>query len=130
MSDVHQNTEIIEAMRHLATLIREQLDITSFQPLADRVLVIPLKEDDVHKVGSLFVPGGGRNEGSKRAQVVAASPGYTNSRGVTITPDFEVGDVVVVGAYVGEPIEEQDVEFRMVKFGDILAVLPGEGDSA
>lgn len=129
MNDVpHQNVRVLEAMRELANALQETTNVFShYSPLRDRVLVLPLKQDDFHQVGSLVVPGGGRNQATQIVRVVSIGPGYQTRKGVMITPDVEPGDVVLVGRNLGEVIENGDIEYRLVKSGDILGIIiPGD----
>lgn len=123
MTEAYQNTELLAAMRELARLLRESDDVARYVPIRDRVLVLPLKEDDIHKVGSLYAVGGGRNETHAFARVVAVGPGVRNKAGKVVPPEVEVGQTVVAGSYVGEVLEIKDVEYRLVKAGDILAII-------
>lgn len=95
--------------------------IGQYAPARDRVLLFPLRHDDVHKQGSLYVPS---QDDYWRALVVAVGPGTLLPKtGVRVPPGFESGDVVVVGSWVGEPLTVDGVDFRWAKAGDVLAVL-------
>lgn len=127
MSDaLGQHEELLEANRALANLIANTVDLSDWTPARDRVLVLPLKEDDLHKsAAGLWVPGDGRKEAGRYAHVVAVGPGRRRRDGSVVEPDVTVGQLVMVGRMVGEVVEERDVEYRLVKSGDILAVLGG-----
>ena len=56
--------------------------------------------------------------------MIASGPGRRGKSGNVVPTDAHPGDVVIVGNAVGELLEDQDVEYRLVKADDILAVLP------
>lgn len=68
-----------------------------FQPLYDRVLVKPFKEEE--KVGSIIIPEGskGSKPGHQRhATVLAVGPGAPTDSGERLPMDVKVGDEVVI----------------------------------
>lgn len=117
--------EIRTLRRDLAAALREHTSVTDYVPLADRALVLPLKEgEEIERRGSLYVPAKGKEARHARALVVAVGPGkYAKRTGRRVPPDFGPGDVVIVGNWIGERVEDLDDEYRLVRIGDVLAVL-------
>lgn len=63
-----------------------------------------------------------------RAEVIAVGHGFYSSEGVFIKPYVQVGDFVFFGGlnYSGEKIEEDGVEYRMLREIDILMKEKGD----
>jgi len=57
-----------------------------------------------------------------RAKVVAVGSGFRSVEGAWIAPDVKVGDIVYFGGlnYTGTVIEEDGVEYRLLREIDIL----------
>jgi len=109
------------AARTLANAIREETDITNYKPIRDRVLVKIIPEPEHERKSGIWVP---EDEKKWKAMVVAHGPGQMTDKG-RIPPDVNSGDVVVIGAYIGERIDIEGIEFRMIKASDIMAVILG-----
>jgi chaperonin GroES len=57
-----------------------------------------------------------------RSEVVAVGPGFWSDEGEWINPDVKAGDIVYYGGinYSGLAVEEDGVEYRMLREVDIL----------
>jgi chaperonin GroES len=93
----------------------------SVKPLADRVVVLPLDEDEQMR-GSLYIPDTAK-EKPQSGKIVAVGAGKLSDEGVRIEPDVEVGQTVLYGKYSGTEVTVEDEEYLILRESDILAVL-------
>lgn len=112
-----------EASDNLFRILREETEVDLYQPIRDRVLIMPMAEPDHQRGSGLWVP---EEEKKWRAMVMAVGPGVQTKDGRYSKPDVDPGDVVMVGAYIGEHLELDGIEFRLVRAGDILGVFVDE----
>ncbi len=92
----------------------------AIKPLGDRVLV-ELIEEEVSKVGSLYVPDTAK-EKPQRGKVVAAGDGRFDGKDL-VPMRVKVGDKVLFGKYSGMELKYEDKEYLILSEHDILAVL-------
>lgn len=88
-------------------------------PLADRVVVKPLEEQEVKK-GGIIIPDTAK-EKPQEGKVIAVGPGKLADSGERIQPEVKKGDRVLYGKYAGTEITIEGEEYLIVKEGDILA---------
>ena len=93
---------------------------TSLVPLADRIVITPLKQDEVTASG-LVIPDTVK-EKPQQGEVVAVGPGRVE-KGTRVPMDLKVGDKVLYGKYSGTNITLDGEEVVIVKASDILARL-------
>ena len=91
------------------------------QPLADRVVVSPLEEEEEMR-GGLYIPDTAK-EKPQSGKIVAVGPGKPSEEGVRIDPDVEVGQTVLYGKYSGTEVTVEGEEYLILRESDILAVL-------
>jgi chaperonin GroES len=91
------------------------------KPLADRVVVLPLDEDEQMR-GSLYIPDTAK-EKPQSGKIVAVGEGKLSDEGVRIQPDVEVGQTVLYGKYSGTEVTVEGEEYLILRESDILAVL-------
>ena len=91
------------------------------QPLADRVVVSPLEEEEEMR-GGLYIPDTAK-EKPQSGKIVAVGPGKLSEEGVRIDPDVEVGQTVLYGKYSGTEVTVEGQEYLILRESDILAVL-------
>jgi len=91
------------------------------KPLADRVVVLPL-DDDEQMRGSLYIPDTAK-EKPQSGKIVAVGEGKLSDEGVRIAPDVEVGQTVLYGKYSGTEVTVEGEEYLILRESDILAVL-------
>ena len=94
---------------------------TSIQPLADRVVVKPLEENEQMR-GGLYIPDTAK-EKPQQGEVVAVGPGKLSDQGERLTPDVEVGNKVLYGKYSGTEVNVEENEYLILRESDILAIL-------
>ncbi|MBT3345100.1 MAG: co-chaperone GroES [Gemmatimonadetes bacterium] len=94
---------------------------SKIQPLADRVLVKRLDEDEEQSVGGIIIPDTAK-EKPQEAKVVAVGPGRTED-GKRIALDVKKGDTVLIGKYSGTEVKLDGEEHLILREEEILAVI-------
>jgi chaperonin GroES len=89
------------------------------QPLADRIVVKPVKKEEMTK-GGIFIPDTAK-EKPQEGEVVAVGPGRITDDGKRIPMDLKVGDHVIYAKYGGSEIKIDDIEMIILRESDILA---------
>ena len=90
------------------------------QPLADRVVVLPLEETEEMK-GGLYIPDTAK-EKPQQGEIVAAGPGRFE-KGERIPMELEVGQRVLYGKYSGMEVTLEDEQYLIIKESDVLAII-------
>jgi chaperonin GroES len=91
------------------------------EPLADRVVVLPL-EDEEQMRGGLYIPDTAK-EKPQSGKIVAVGPGKLSEEGVRIEPDVKVGQTVLYGKYSGTEVTVESEDYLILRESDILAIL-------
>jgi chaperonin GroES len=94
---------------------------TKLVPLADRVVITPLKQDEVTASG-LVIPDTVK-EKPQQGEVVAVGPGRTDDDGKRIALEVSVGDRILYAKYTGTEIKLDNNEYIVLNEKDILAKL-------
>ena len=94
---------------------------TSVKPLSDRVVVLPLDEDEQMR-GGLYIPDTAK-ENPHSGKIVAVGPGKLSEEGVRIEPDVEVGQTILYGKYSGTEVTVEGEDYLILRESDILAIL-------
>jgi chaperonin GroES len=94
---------------------------TRLVPLADRIVITPLKQDEVTASG-LVIPDTAK-EKPQQGEVVAVGPGRLDDNGKRIPIDVSVGDRILYAKYTGTDIKLDGDEFIVLNDKDILAKL-------
>jgi chaperonin GroES len=89
------------------------------QPLADRIVVKPVKKEEMTK-GGILIPDTAK-EKPQEGEVVAVGPGRMTDDGKRIAMDLKVGDKVIYAKYGGSEIKIDDIEMIILRESDILA---------
>lgn len=92
----------------------------AIKPIGDRILV-ELLEEDIAKVGSLFVPDTAK-EKPQRGKVVATGDGRYDGKDL-IPMRVKTGDKVLFGKYAGTELKYEDKEYLILNEHDVLAVI-------
>jgi chaperonin GroES len=93
------------------------------QPMGDRLVVKPMQSEEKTKSG-IYLPDTAK-EKPQEGKVIAVGPGRMTEDGKTrITPDVEVGDIVIYTKYGGSEIKLDGEEFIIMRESDILAKKP------
>jgi chaperonin GroES len=91
------------------------------QPLADRVLVEPLDEDEQVK-GGIIIPDSAK-EKPQQGKVVALGTGKLDEDGKKIPFNVKKGDTVLMPKYGGTEIKLNGKEYQITREEDILGIV-------
>ncbi|SEP71411.1 chaperonin GroES [Lachnospiraceae bacterium RM5] len=89
-------------------------------PLNDRVVLKQLVAEETTKSG-IVLPGQAK-EMPQQAEVVAVGPGGVVD-GKEVKMEVKVGDKVIYSKYSGTEVKIEDVDYIIVRQGDILAIV-------
>ena len=98
---------------------------TIIKPLADRVLVQPLSDEEREKTTKLgiVIPDTVEKEKSERGKVIAVGPGKMTDQGKIIPLSVKKGQIVIFSKYGPDEIKVGNKEYYIIKEENILAVL-------
>ena len=99
------------------------MDVASFRPLHDRVLVKRVKEEEKTR-GGIIIPDTAQ-EKPQEGEVVAVGPGARDEDGERIELDVKVGDRILFGKWSGTEVKIDGVEYLIMKESDIMGVIEG-----
>lgn len=91
------------------------------KPLADRVVVKPLEEEETTK-GGIVLPDTAK-EKPQKGEVVAVGPGKLGEDGKPIPMEVKVGDKIIFAKYGGTEVKYDGEEYLIMRESDILAVV-------
>jgi len=91
------------------------------QPLADRVLVEPIKESEVNK-GGIIIPDTAK-EKPQQGTVIAVGTGKIDDKGDKIPFNVKKGDKVLMPKYGGTEIKIDGKEYQIMREEDILGII-------
>ena len=94
---------------------------SKIQPLADRILVKRLDDEEEQKVGGIIIPDTAK-EKPQEAEVVSVGPGRFED-GKRVALEIKKGDKVLIGKYSGTEVKLDGEEHLILREEDILAVL-------
>ena len=94
---------------------------TKLSPLADRIVITPLKQDEVTASG-LVIPDTVK-EKPQQGEVVAVGPGRLDDNGKRVPIDVSVGDRILYAKYTGTEIKLDGDDYIVLNDKDILAKL-------
>ncbi len=95
----------------------------NLKPLADRLVVEPLEQEDV-TAGGIFLPETAK-EKPQQGKVVAAGPGRVDDDGKRVHMEVKVGDRFLYAKYSGTEIKLDGKKVLILRETDILAVVEG-----
>jgi len=93
----------------------------NIKPLADRVVVKPLEQEE-SKVGSIYIPETAK-EKPQEGKVVAVGPGAAADSGKKTPLEVKVGDRVLYGKYSGTEVTVSGEDYLIMRESDILAII-------
>ena len=93
----------------------------NIKPLADRVLVKRLEEEEEQKIGGIIIPDTAK-EKPQEAEIVAVGPGKIED-GKRVELEVKVGDKVLIGKYSGTEVKLDGEEYLIMREDDILAIV-------
>ena len=86
------------------------------KPLGDRVLIKPVKEEEVTKSG-IVIPDTADKEKKAEGEIIAIGEG-DKVKALKLT----VGDTVMYGKYGGDEVEIEGEELKILSHDDVLGV--------
>jgi chaperonin GroES len=92
-----------------------------FQPIGDRVLVEPEKENE-QKKGGIIIPDSAK-EKPQQGKIIAIGTGGRDDSGKLIPFRVKVGDTVLMPKYGGTEFKMDGKDYQIVREDDILGVL-------
>ena len=92
---------------------------TRLQPLDDRIVVKPIKREEVTK-GGIILPDTAK-EKPQEGEVIAVGPGKLTEDGNRIEMDLKKGDKVMYAKFSGTEIKLDDEELLIMRESDVLA---------
>lgn len=95
--------------------------VVKLKPLADRVLVKPIDEEEVTK-GGIILPDTAK-EKPQRGKVVAVGPGRLDDEGKRVPIEVKTGDKVLYDKYAGTEVKLDDEEYLILRESNIVAKL-------
>src|SRR2546421_6554562 len=87
------------------------------RPLDDRVVVEPLEAEE-KTTGGILLPDTAKQK-PQQGKVVAVGPGRLSDKGDRVALGVKVGDTVLFGKYSGSDVEVNNVEYKILREGDI-----------
>jgi len=93
----------------------------NLKPLADRLVVKPLEEEEVTPSG-IVLPETAK-EKPQKGEVLAVGPGARNDDGERVAMDVSVGDKVLFAKYGGTEIKVDGDKLLILRESDILAII-------
>ncbi len=91
------------------------------KPLADRVLVKRIEQEEVRK-GGIIIPDTAK-EKPQKGEVIAVGPGRLDENGKRVPPEVKIGDKVIFSKYAGTEVKIDGEEYLIMREDDILAIL-------
>ena len=92
------------------------------KPLADHILIEPIKEEEKTKTG-ILLPETAEKERPEQGKVIACGPGKKDKTGKFIPLEVKKGDKVLFTKYGPNEIKVDEKEYLIAKEEDILAIL-------
>ena len=91
------------------------------KPLGERVLVEPIKEDEVAK-GGIIIPDSAK-EKPQEGKIIAVGTGKIDDNGKLLPFNVKKGDIVLMPKYGGTEVKIDGKEYQIMREDDILAVI-------
>ena len=92
------------------------------KPLADYVLIEPIKEEEKTKAG-ILLPETAEKEKPEKGKVVAVGPGRRDEKGNLIPMSVKPGQTILFKKYGPDEIKVEGKEYLICKEEDILAII-------
>ena len=89
------------------------------KPLADRVVVKPIEQQEMKK-GGIIIPDTAK-EKPMEGEIVEVGPGRMEE-GKRVAPEVKKGDRILYGKYSGTEVTVDGVEYLIMRESDIFAV--------
>lgn len=93
----------------------------NFQPLADRLLVRRIEEQETVR-GGIIIPDTAK-EKPQEGEVVAIGPGRMTEEGKRMALELKKGDRILLGKYSGTDVKIDGTEYVILREEEVLGVL-------
>jgi chaperonin GroES len=93
----------------------------NLKPLADRLVVEPLEQEEV-TAGGIILPETAK-EKPQQGKVMAAGPGRTDEDGKRVAMEVKVGDTVLYAKYSGTEVKMSGKKMLILRESDVLAIV-------
>jgi len=93
------------------------------RPLADRVVVKRIEEEEVKK-GGIIIPDTAK-EKPQKGEIIAVGPGRLDEKGNRVPVEVKVGDKVLFSKYGGTEVKLGDEEYLVMREDGILCIVEG-----
>ncbi len=93
----------------------------NLKPLADRVVIKRIEEEEVKK-GGIIIPDTAK-EKPQKGEVIAVGPGRLDEQGKRMPMEVKVGDKVLFSKYAGTEVKIGDEEYLVMREDDILCII-------
>ncbi len=99
--------------------------VVNIRPLADRVLVEPIGDEEREKTTKLgiVIPDTVEREKSERGKIIAVGQGKMTDQGKLIPLAVKKGQIIVFSKYGPDEIKVGDKEYYIIREDNILAIL-------
>ena len=94
----------------------------SIKPLSGYLLIEPLEAETRTKSG-LYLPSSAQEKPAGQGMVIAIGDDLVLESGRAISAPVEIGDKVIYKKWGGDEIKLNGVEYKLVKFDDLMAIL-------
>ncbi|HEX9639392.1 MAG TPA: co-chaperone GroES [Acidobacteriota bacterium] len=91
------------------------------QPLADRILVQRVEEQE-QKKGGIIIPDTAK-EKPQEGKVISVGPGKMGKDGKRVQMEVKAGDRILIGKYSGTEVKVDGVEHVIVREEEVLGVI-------
>ena len=95
---------------------------TRIRPLADRLIVKRLEEQEQKSVGGIIIPDTAK-EKPQEGKVIAVGTGKVTEDGKKLPMAVKEGDRILFGKYSGSEVKIDGEEYLILREEDILGVL-------
>ncbi len=92
------------------------------KPLADRVVVKRIEEEEEKSPGGIIIPDTAK-EKPQKGEIMAVGPGRLDDKGNRMPMEVKVGDKVLFSKYAGTEVKIQGEEYLIMREDDILAII-------
>jgi chaperonin GroES len=90
-------------------------------PLADRIVITPLKQEEVTASG-LVIPDTAK-EKPQQGEVIAVGPGRLDDAGKRVVIDLVAGDRILYAKYTGTDVKIDGIDYIVLNEKDVLCKL-------
>ena len=94
---------------------------TTLKPLADRVVVEPIEEEEITS-GGIVLPETAK-EKPQRGKVIAVGPGGRDDSGKHVDMEVAEGNTVLFAKYAGTEIKLDGKKLLIMRESDLLAIV-------